>query len=293
MRTALRVVCGLALALCAAGYPASHARAEVRLHIGVGDAQPSIIVTGRIDLFTLYSFVRVMGDPRLHGIKQPLVKLDSEGGSVTAAMAVGRIIRDQGYATEVPRGSECLSACVLIFAAGSERFLSTARVGVHRPRADLALMAPWTERERKASYDEITDAMREYLRAMGMSDELFQAMLRVPSHRMRMLTRGEIHAFGLLTGAPAATAPATPRIDARRRRVVVAAAAVRAASTGVGSKRVRRSAVQRRSAPNVRRLRRSDSRMAVRSKRAKRTAEIRTQVNVNVHAKLGTFMLHG
>ena len=227
---ALRTVVRLAALLGLAGFFPSEPRAEVRVQVESGHpAKHHIAISGRIDLFTLYSFVRVMGDPRLAEEKGTVVKLDSEGGSVTAAMAVGHIIREQGFATGVDRSGKCLSACVLLLAAGGERVIASSRVGVHRPRADLALMAPSTAKA-KERYGQAVDAMRDYLKAMGMSDGLLAAMLDVPSDRMRMLTHRETVAFGLRTGevetkAPALYAYDSPSIRSR-------SAARRAATAG-------------------------------------------------------------
>lgn len=206
---ALRTVTRLAALLGVAGCFPAQSYAEVRVQVDPGQsAKHHIAISGRIDLFTLYSFARVMNDPRLAENKRKVVKLDSEGGSVTAAMAVGHIIRDQGFVTGVDRNGRCLSACVLLLAAGTERLIASRRVGVHRPRADLALMAPSTTRQVKASYGEIVDSMRDYLKVMGMSDGLFAAMLGVPSDRMRMLTHRETVAFGLRSKDDAAKSPA-------------------------------------------------------------------------------------
>lgn len=244
---ALRTVVRLAALLAIAGCFPSQARAEVRVQVEAGHpANRHIAVSGRIDLFTLYSFVRVMSDPRVAEDKRTAVKLDSEGGSVTAAMAVGHIIRDRGFVTGVDRSGKCLSACVLLLAAGAERVVASSRVGVHRPRADLALMASSTASQARASYGQVVDAMRDYLKAMGMSDALLAAMMEVPSHRMRMLTHRETVAFGLSSGAAEAVAPAhyaydRPSIGSRStaRRTATAGRAKPVASRKAKRTRVR------------------------------------------------------
>ena len=49
------------------------------------------------------------------------VALDSPGGSVADALAIGALIRAEGFTTSVAAGSLCASSCPLIFAAGKER----------------------------------------------------------------------------------------------------------------------------------------------------------------------------
>ena len=63
--------------------------------------------------------------------------LNSEGGSLSTALEMGRIIADFNLATSVRRS--CMSACVILFAAGRDRTAKNgALVGLHRPytRAD-------------------------------------------------------------------------------------------------------------------------------------------------------------
>ena len=62
------------------------------------------------------------------------VVLNSPGGSVDDAIQMGKLIRGQAYATEVPNGSYCASSCPLVLAGGVERRVGTlVTVGVHRP----------------------------------------------------------------------------------------------------------------------------------------------------------------
>src|SRR6202051_2722464 len=49
------------------------------------------------------------------------VVLNSPGGSVADALAMGRLIRERKFATEVESGKYCVSSCPLVFAGGVER----------------------------------------------------------------------------------------------------------------------------------------------------------------------------
>jgi hypothetical protein len=61
------------------------------------------------------------------------VVLSSPGGSVRDALEIGRLIREQGYATEVEPDGYCASSCPLIFAAGVDRrATSSSAIGVHQ-----------------------------------------------------------------------------------------------------------------------------------------------------------------
>ncbi|UXN74550.1 hypothetical protein N8D56_05300 [Devosia sp. A8/3-2] len=61
------------------------------------------------------------------------VLLDSPGGSVVDALAIGDLIHEKGLATEVAAGSFCASSCPIVFASGLERIASAdAAIGVHQ-----------------------------------------------------------------------------------------------------------------------------------------------------------------
>lgn len=60
--------------------------------------------------------------------------LNSEGGSVQAAIYIGRELRRLNIKTIVPAGAQCLSACAMIWAAGKERWVEgKMNLGFHRP----------------------------------------------------------------------------------------------------------------------------------------------------------------
>jgi hypothetical protein len=64
------------------------------------------------------------------------VVLNSPGGSVTDALAMGRLIRERKFATEVEAGKYCASSCPLVFAGGLERRAGDkAVIGVHQVAA--------------------------------------------------------------------------------------------------------------------------------------------------------------
>ena len=134
------------------------------------------------------------------------VELNSTGGDVVAAIAIGNIIRSQSIWTVASdgEGTECASACVLILAAGVVRIAGDdTRVEIHRPyflQSDFAkLDHPAAQRQ----YSELTRVVREYLGKMGMSATLFEDMLRVPSDQGRTLSFDEMKAYGLAGWDPA------------------------------------------------------------------------------------------
>ena len=60
------------------------------------------------------------------------VVLDSDGGLVDEAIEIGRIIRERHLDTAVPPSSSCVSACVLVWAAGQRRTVD-GQLATHCP----------------------------------------------------------------------------------------------------------------------------------------------------------------
>lgn len=61
-----------------------------------------------------------------------VVLLNSDGGQLMAGLEIGRAIRLKGFATVVPDGFQCASACALAWLAGTPRFLGPkGRIGFH------------------------------------------------------------------------------------------------------------------------------------------------------------------
>jgi hypothetical protein len=125
------------------------------------------------------------------------VYLNSPGGSVTEAMAVGRLIRREGMSVVVERGANCASACVFVLAAGTSRRID-GTVGIHRPyipmeRGGVPVTADAIER----AYGGGLQAARAYLREMGAAERLADDMLRIEPNRIRILTRPELENYSI------------------------------------------------------------------------------------------------
>ena len=87
-------------------------------------------LTGSIDLG---SAARFADEIAARGEYVETVILDSPGGSVVDALAIGGLIHEKGLATKVAAGSLCASSCPIIFASGAERIASSeAAIGVHQ-----------------------------------------------------------------------------------------------------------------------------------------------------------------
>lgn len=165
-----------------------------------------IAITGIIDKRTVEDFDKATKDSRIVKTAElfaPMVVLDTPGGSVTEAMLIGQMIRRSNFMTGVFENAQCSSACVLILAAGVSRTASFGKVGIHRPHFDEAAFAQLTQDQARVKYDDMANGVRQYLLQMGMSDNLYAAMLRVPSDQIELLSVKSIRDFGLEGEDPA------------------------------------------------------------------------------------------
>jgi hypothetical protein len=141
----------------------------------------------------------------------PHVDLDSEGGDMDAAMAIGRLLRARDATVSVDwiGDEKCLSSCVLIYAAGVKRKNSSQEmarlgsksifgtgIGIHRFYF-ASLREGATTAEIQASRNKQKERVRVYLSDMNVSSQLLDAMEATPPEKMRMLTVKELNAFGL------------------------------------------------------------------------------------------------
>lgn len=118
---------------------------------------------------------------------ETLVTLDSSGGSVADALAIGRTIRAAGYDTEVADGAVCMSACPYILAGGTERRVAEGGVvGVHQHDFGENTILP--------AFMAIRDLQRgqagvmDYLTEMGVDLRLMSHALRTPPEEINILT---------------------------------------------------------------------------------------------------------
>ena len=161
-----------------------HADAAVAVKCLPPCAMYQIAITGVIDQQTVEDFDKAINDPRIiktAKLSAPMVVLDTPGGSVIDAVLIGQTIRRSNFMTGVFEGAQCSSACVLILAAGVSRTANFGKVGIHRPHFDESAFAQLTQDQARAKYNEMANGVRQYLLQMGMSENLYTAMLKVPS----------------------------------------------------------------------------------------------------------------
>jgi len=126
------------------------------------------------------------------------VALHSPGGSVSAALDLGRLLRSREIATEVPAGAACLSACPFAFAGGAARTVSPdGWLGVHQSYFDQSAIMPAFVAVERIQFGE-AQVMR-YLHAMGVDPMVMVHALETPSDDIYLLSAAELDRYALVT----------------------------------------------------------------------------------------------
>jgi hypothetical protein len=154
-----------------------------------------------------------------HGDYIRTVVLNSPGGSVTDAMAMGRLIRERKFATEVEAGKYCASSCPLIFAGGVERRAGNkAAIGVHQVAvgATPALGPP---RDEMSIAQNISARCQRYLGDMGINLQVWVHAMETPHDRLFVFKPDELKSLNIVTAgaAPMAGPPAPPPASPKTR----------------------------------------------------------------------------
>ncbi len=176
----------------APGAPAMRPMPE---QLGFAAEEGAIRITGQIAPGDADRFAAWLDQQRP---TETLVSLDSSGGSVSDALAIGRTIRAAGYLTEVADGAVCLSACPYMLAAGSERRVAASGVvGVHQHYFGKNTILP--------AFMAVEDVQRgqagvmDYLTEMGVDLRLMSHALRTPPGEINILTPDLMEELRLVT----------------------------------------------------------------------------------------------
>jgi hypothetical protein len=141
------------------------------------------------------------------------VVLNSPGGSVTDALAMGRLIRERKFATEVESGKYCASSCPLVFAGGAERRAGDkAAIGVHQVAAISSVSA--APRDEMDVAQRISARCQRYLGDMGINLQAWVHAMETPHDKLFVFKPDELKSLNIVTTAatpvasPAQTTPA-------------------------------------------------------------------------------------
>jgi hypothetical protein len=125
--------------------------------------------------------------------------LNSPGGSVTDALAMGRLIREKRFATEVEAGKYRMSSCPLMFAGGVDRRAGeNATIGVHQLTA-MHSAANGLPRDEMSIAQDISARCQRYLGDMGVSLQVWVHAMETP--KLFIFKTDELKSFNLVTAA--------------------------------------------------------------------------------------------
>ncbi|MBI5323601.1 hypothetical protein [Bradyrhizobium sp.] len=164
-----------------------------------GRRRAALVLRGKIGPAAASWFRERLDEARLK--PGDLVLLSSPGGDLSQSVIMGEIIRARGLVTAVGtidgagqvRPGSCASACVFVYAGGTERFdIGGSRLGVHR----------FTTRgggsgDPVADTQRVTGLVLSYLKRMGVSASLVEAMSATSD--IRWLDSREAAAMNLVT----------------------------------------------------------------------------------------------
>ncbi len=122
--------------------------------------------------------------------KNALVVLQSRGGNLYAGIEIGRAIHLKGFATLVPDGVGCASACALAWLGGIPRFMGeTGKVGFH---------AVYTTEGGQAAISSGGNALvGAYLNQLGLSTSAVLYITSPPPEGMQWLNFADARRIGI------------------------------------------------------------------------------------------------
>jgi hypothetical protein len=145
-----------------------------------------------------------------HGEYIKTVVLNSPGGSVSDALAMGRLIREKKFATEVEAGKYCASSCPLVFAGGFERRAGDrAAIGVHQVSA-VGVVPGGPARDEMSLAQSISARCQKYLAEMGINLRVWVHAMETPHDKLFVFKPEELKSLDLVTAAPAPAPVAAP-----------------------------------------------------------------------------------
>jgi hypothetical protein len=140
------------------------------------------------------------------------VVLNSPGGSVGDALAMGKLIRDRKLATEVESGKYCASSCPLVFVGGVERKAGDkAAIGVHQVFAMAGDVSAVKDGMNEAQ--RISARCQRYLGDMGINLQMWVHAMETPKEKLFIFKPDELKSLNIVTAGTAAApspAPAAP-----------------------------------------------------------------------------------
>jgi hypothetical protein len=126
------------------------------------------------------------------------VVLNSPGGSVGDALAMGKLIREKKFATEVDSGKYCASSCPLVFVGGVERRAGDkAAIGVHQVFAMAGDVSAVKDGMNEAQ--RVSARCQRYLGDMGVNLQMWVHAMETPKEKLFVFKPDELKSLNIVT----------------------------------------------------------------------------------------------
>jgi hypothetical protein len=171
---------------------------------------PDIItINGIIDPGDNKKFVQVVLE-----IKHASIVLNSRGGYIQDAIAIGGLVRSRNYETRVENGAVCNSACTLIWLAGASRRLgSRARLGFHS--AATTLRPPYKR------FEPGNGVIALYMARLGVPQQVIDLQPKADPCCFNYVGYAQAKAWGLLSDHSAKQQQALPTLESQQQATTV------------------------------------------------------------------------
>src|SRR6202158_4770586 len=155
-----------------------------------------LMATGTITPGISQSFAAEVGK---RGDYVKTVVLNSPGGSEADALAMGRLIRERKFATEVEAEKYCVSSCPLVFAGGVERRAGDrAEIGVHQVAA-ISSAANGPPRDEMVVGATSSARCQRYLGDMGVNLQVWVHAMETPHDKLFVFKPDELKLLNMVT----------------------------------------------------------------------------------------------
>lgn len=164
----------------------------------------NIGIYGPIKLGDSIDFEKIVRKARLPECERyftNFVTLDSNGGSVSESLKMGRILRSNELHTFVQKDGGCYSSCVFIFISGVTRWVRPRQLAIHRPHFEnLDPNMPFAEVKKRLSRS--NEEIVNFLVEMEVSTKLYDQMMMVDPTALRYLDLSDLDELRITTWAP-------------------------------------------------------------------------------------------
>jgi ATP-dependent protease ClpP protease subunit len=184
--------------------PTTGVRSELHCYIISGKKVCDLLIkfagaigaTSADDVASLLDF-----DARAELLLFKTLNINSPGGNLDAAMAIGRLLRKNRVSILIPKDGECVSACVMIYAGAVSR--SGGKIGIHRPYLNQSIGSQLQAPDKlRSNYEQMLQTLRAYLRDMNVSERLAEDMMKIAPADVRHLSDDDLNGYGLTSIDP-------------------------------------------------------------------------------------------